>query len=443
MKNYKFIFLLLVITSFMTACEEDLLDQKPIDNLSIANYYNSQSDFQEAVVGIYDAFQTFADRNYLRFSELRSDNANGAKQADLEDISNDSPSLNTGITNELWQNLYRIVYLSNTILERIDDVEFKDPEIKNQSKGEAVFFRGLGHYYIGKFFGQGIVLTATINLGNAKNVGSLHDQDAFFSQAENDFGKAIGLLPATAEYGRVTRYVAESFLADCYMFTGQLSKAKPLLESVLKNAGASFEPVYANIHKEDHNQEVIFAATFADGDDIANTYPQVFVTVNGQLVDGYISFTNDLLNHFEDNDLRKTATLETGEWTSPVSGKTFTAAENEFRNIKLENGNNGKNQGTGDLIFLRYTDMLLYYAETLGSSTGMNNWTALGIVNRVRERAGLNALPGVTKNDILKERRSELVMEGQRWWDQVRTDNTKGIGKTYEVPEIEMSRMGL
>ena len=160
-------------------------------------------------------------------------------------------------------------------------------------------------------------------------------------------------------------------------------------------------------------------------------------------MDGFATYTEDLLAHFEDGDLRVASTLEVGDWTSPISGVSFTADQNEVRNIKLENGNDGDNRGVGDLIFLRYTDIFLYYAEALGNATGINGWTALSIVNTVRDRAGLPALTTVSLQDILDERRSEFVWEGQRWWDQVRTNNLGGMSATYDIPEIELSRMGL
>ncbi|KKN10201.1 hypothetical protein LCGC14_1038990 [marine sediment metagenome] len=432
-----------MVSLFLVNCEGELLNISPVSTISTSTFYKQPSDFEEALIGIYDAFQGFADNEYLRFTELRSDNSDGVEQASFVDISRDASSLNTGVTNGLWHRLYSFINLSNAILDRIDDVPFINESRKNSIKGQGLFFRGLGHYYVGKFFGEGVVLTSQIEITEAQNITSLVNQDALFSQAESDFSEAIDVLSVTVGFGEVSKYVAEGFLADYYMFTGQPNKAMPLLESVLQESDASWEPIFENIHATDQNQEVIFAAAFAGGIDIATSYPQWAVTTDGLLVDGFTTYTDDLLNHFEDGDLRRLATLEVGEWTSPISGITFAAAQNEVRNVKLENGNNGNNQGTGDIIFIRYTDMLLYYAEALENNTGINGWTARSIVNQVRERAGLPLLSEVNVDDILQERRSEFVWEGQRWWDQVRTNNTAGIEATYEVPEIELARMGL
>jgi hypothetical protein len=66
---------------------------------------------------------------------------------------------------------------------------------------------------------------------------------------------------------------------------------------------------------------------------------------------------------------------------------------------------------------MRYGDLLLMYAEALIGS-GSGNPTIP--FNEVRERAGLEGLSTVTLEDIKKERRLELAMEGFRFIDLVR-----------------------
>ncbi|MBQ2526334.1 MAG: RagB/SusD family nutrient uptake outer membrane protein [Bacteroidales bacterium] len=67
---------------------------------------------------------------------------------------------------------------------------------------------------------------------------------------------------------------------------------------------------------------------------------------------------------------------------------------------------------------LRLSDVYLIYAEA-SLLTGSNG-PALEYVNKVRERAGADALASVTFEDIWKERRLELAGEGDRWYDYVR-----------------------
>ncbi len=66
---------------------------------------------------------------------------------------------------------------------------------------------------------------------------------------------------------------------------------------------------------------------------------------------------------------------------------------------------------------LRLSDIYLVYAEAVVNT---DNAAAKEYVNKVRERAGADALETVTWDDIWKERRLELAGEGDRWYDYVR-----------------------
>lgn len=67
---------------------------------------------------------------------------------------------------------------------------------------------------------------------------------------------------------------------------------------------------------------------------------------------------------------------------------------------------------------LRLSDVYLVYAEA--SLLSGDAATALTYVNKVRERANATLLDEVTIQDIWKERRLELALEGDNWYDFVR-----------------------
>jgi len=63
-------------------------------------------------------------------------------------------------------------------------------------------------------------------------------------------------------------------------------------------------------------------------------------------------------------------------------------------------------------------------------------------INFIRERAGLVKVSSVTLSSILKERRAEMAMEHDRWFDIVRTGQGKSAmaadGKTFIVGTHEL-----
>jgi hypothetical protein len=70
---------------------------------------------------------------------------------------------------------------------------------------------------------------------------------------------------------------------------------------------------------------------------------------------------------------------------------------------------------------LRLAEVYLIYAEALlGNNAVTSDGQALKYYNAIRTRAGLATKTQITWDDIFNERRLELAMEGQEWYDIVR-----------------------
>ena len=79
---------------------------------------------------------------------------------------------------------------------------------------------------------------------------------------------------------------------------------------------------------------------------------------------------------------------------------------------------------------IRLEDVMLMYAEIVGPTT-----EGLNMVNRIRTRAGMDAIPACSDAEFQKyverERRLELAFEGIRWHDLVRHNNLQAIRDMY------------
>ena len=72
-------------------------------------------------------------------------------------------------------------------------------------------------------------------------------------------------------------------------------------------------------------------------------------------------------------------------------------------------------QGSGMwFINFRYAEILLIAAE---AAFELGDDTALGYINEVRDRAGIQQLKTLTLDDIVRERRVEFAFENHRYWD--------------------------
>jgi len=100
---------------------------------------------------------------------------------------------------------------------------------------------------------------------------------------------------------------------------------------------------------------------------------------------------------------------------------------------------------------IRYSDVLLMFAESKvqGASLGTTSgFSALSAINKVRDRVKLPLLNSVTQQDIWDERRAELALEEDRFFDLVRTGQAatvlSGLGfifpknNVYPIPSAQM-----
>jgi len=106
---------------------------------------------------------------------------------------------------------------------------------------------------------------------------------------------------------------------------------------------------------------------------------------------------------------------------------------------------------------IRYADVLLMAAEAINRSSAPDDAKAQGYLNQVRKRAFGDELHNITatgtslKQAIWEERRLELAMEGDRFFDLVRTGQAatvitgfvSGKNEVFPIPQRERDISGI
>jgi hypothetical protein len=200
------------------------------------------------------------------------------------------------------------------------------------------------------------------------------------------------------------------------------------------------------------------------GDDNEGTITQIFRGPRGNAQPGaevgwgFDIPTADLVAAYDSTDVRLHATiLSVGDTLWPGYDTTVLIAvpenpENRVSHKYFWEYNTPDNvpamsNDPANWRVMRYSDLLLLRAEAavqMGDAAA-----ALPFINLVRGRAGLAALTAVTLQDVYDERRRELALEGQRYFDIVRTGRGVAIlgargyteNKRYlPIPQLELDR---
>lgn len=438
-KNY----ILGTVVLLITACSSDFLEVTPKTFISSATFYQTESDYKQAVSGAYATLRTLYGDAYV-MGEMRSDNTDynyktndrGGQNIEKEDIAGFIDISTNQYSNRKYYACYKGISRCNAILDRIDGSTI-NATAKQTYGGEAKFLRAFYYFELVQYFGDVplYIKEVTSESGTALPRSSKAD---VYTQITKDATEAAAQLPATqTEKGRVTQGSAKTLLGYVYMTLKDYANAETALKSVT-TLGYDLMSNYADLFKTANKNSIesIFEVQYLQGTQgVQNNFTYQFIPAlvntnvitglvgNNQSFGGWNTPTDDLLAAYETGDQRKDGSISMG-YTDADGKFVFSPFTNKYLNP-----HSIFNNCNDDWIVYRYADVLLLLAECLNEEG--KSAEALPYLNKVRTRASLTNITATTqaalRDVIAKERRVELAFENHRWLDLVRT------GKAIEV----------
>jgi hypothetical protein len=443
MKN---IFHIIVIISVLTmsSCGKSFIERPPVSSVTIDVLYKTDKDFQDAVIGTYQALRN-QYANMWQFGDLRGDDAWIQVSNQPSSTAVDVFSINSSdaLLSNTWANYYIVINRANNIITKIQNAEVSVVKNKDRYIGEAKFLRAIAYFDLVRIFGDVQLITnvpsaeevlATPRTAVAKVYSDLIIPDLL------DAGTKLPMVYTGTEVGRATKGATKAMLGKVYMTIKDFVKAEAVLQeltiapytyALLANYNDLFD-----YSKNEHHSEYIFDIEYEEGlgglgSIFTNNFmPNVTALLNYYNIKGgfneSISPTMQLVNVWQAGDKRKDITVQCcGSWKNPSTGAVTifnsTTAQSYTMKYITSVGINGDSKANWKVV--RYADVLLMYAEALNE----NGKTAAALVplNQVRARAALAAYSGLSqgqlRDNIALERRFELSFEGHRWFDLVRT----------------------
>ena len=386
-----------------------------------------------------------------------------------------------------WNDYFKLTASANKLLSEIDNVDFSEvssklngigktpDELRTHYKAETRFLRALAYFDLVRFFGRVPATTKYLTTEEAFQLKQSEPTDVLENIIIPDLQYAVeNLSYAPFDYQgasrleRAAKPAAQALLARVYLTmegypyydTSHHDEAVSLLKDIIDYSAANSGKWWATtindweqmwVHEND-NKYFIFEIQYALAASMGN--PMTPVSVSWSLVNSewctknYVNadvityVANDLRSHFTDPDVdeadieyydkRGPATLSTisvsddGTYVDGSSSNCFNVKF--FENIKKREAM-GLQSIDGQMLnytwwpqnfpLIRFEDVLLMYAELVGPTTD-----GYAAINRIRQRAGLLPLSGLSADDfqtaVRRERQYELAGEGVRWHDLVR-----------------------
>jgi hypothetical protein len=457
------------------ACSNDFLSNEPYTEKVTENFYKTPKDAYEGVIAIYDILQREAYGGPLLISEEASDDCFGGygiadAQADLE-WDRFLYVSDKDMNKDTWKTLYQGIYRANILIENLDKIDWgTDTALKTKYEAEARFLRAHFHFQLAKMFGDIVALDHTLDASELYSprvapevTYALIAGDLKF--AADNLGSDNYSQPGNPNYGHITKWAAEAYLARTFLFytdyykkadlAGVVTKAQAVtyINDAVNNSGHALVADFSHLwlaaslqnFAGEGNTEMVWAIRFNEsGKGDWNLHEgnrfQVLIAPRGGAIGPYATgwggatVNPKLYNAYGLGDTRRDATIinfagegldfdaqkrEQRQYTGYAWKKYCPITNAAGTSIVEANGGNFQIDNYQDLAVIRFADVLLMASEL---NLGTNDGFAQTCLDRVRDRAYQNATHRLTvsKTAIMEERRLELALEGQRYFDLIR-----------------------
>lgn len=432
------------LTLMGTSCS-DFLQEPDQSNFTLENYFTKPEHAESVVNSIYESLRGNLGGGFggapwmmLEFGTGLANTELGQAQNSIfvRNLVNNSDN---GYGATYWTNNYRGIANANLAIAKIPEIPM-DEVAKKKYLGEARFLRAFYYYELVRIFGNIPLITDPVNLKSPELYPDQATSDEIYKLIEADLieAEASG-LPYTDASGRVSLGAVKSLLSSVYLtiagyplqkkeyYQKAADKAKEVINSGKFSLFASYDDLHNPSKK--NTGENIFMVQYA-----AFVLPSIWqssIVPYNQGISAYTDETGAIFanKEFVESYAKGDKRAEEKEFYyktfSLRKDRTQTRDLGGYYIYKLFDTEAQLTTTSSNLNWtvMRYAEVLLTYAEA-ANEAGDPTPAAYDAVNKIRQRANLAALSGLSKDQfreaVWKERWYELSFENKTWYDMAR-----------------------
>lgn len=428
-------FILIILFLLGTSACEDLLETEPTDFLSPSNYYETADQLNFARASVYDIlgqgalFGSFANYLYAWEGDIGYMNRSTLTTGPWNyNFSSADP-----YNSSYWSNLYNGINRASVVLANVDKNPEIDQTFRDQVRGEALFLRAYFYFQLVQYYGDVPLFegptTSVVDVDVPRaSIREVYDRIVADMTAAEPLVPEISTLGFS---GQVTKSAVRGMLARVHLhMAGEPLKdpngyaeasrwAKMVIDASVHQLNPSYPQIFMNMAGDKYDiKESIWEAEFSGNrtDQYIETTNQGWINGPASLVtsatgraDSYMSITAKFYNSFEPGDLRKWFSIAHFGYTNTnVNGsKTLTALPTtELAKYAMRPAKWRREYETllpkaptttpQNVPILRYTDVVLMYAEAQNELNNGPTAEVISLVNQVRERAWSKGVKSIT-----------------------------------------------
>lgn len=441
-----------LLLGIFTSCEDYLEIDAPNDKIVGSNVFLNDETAQSALVGLYNqlasaGFSSGGVSSVTVLGSLSADILMPIYTTNREYMEFEQHELlpNNFRNENLWASSYNIIYMTNALLEGVENNQSISDDIRRRINGEASFVRAFTYFYLTNLYGE-VPLILTTNY-KSNSLADRNSEEEVFGQVVTDLQNAIENLDdgySTGERTVVNKTAALALMARTQLYLENWRDAEIYSTQVLDQTG-----IYELLDDLDsvflaNSREAIWQISpEGRGYSLTNTQEGgVFIIHPLYYFLAQFKLEPTFVNSFSSEDKRLIKWIGFHEST-----------ENYFpHKYKIQNSTENATEYS---MVLRLAEQYLIRAEARARQGNLSG--ALLDLNRIRKRSDLVSISdiGVEQKELLRlifeERKKELFSEwGHRWLDIKRTGRATEIfggnntweltDKLYPIPEGEREK---
>lgn len=442
MKQYiKYMLLSLLAVATVPGCvslDEDLTGQPTSDK-----FFKTVDDFESFMAGAYTPLVKLygTDVPYVAGAGAEDVNTTVARWRGIEQVSYNAIGNPDEITSDLWNAYYTSISSCNTMIQICSQSELPAEQIAPFA-AEAKFLRAFNYFNLVRWFGEVPLLTEA-NQTNAAEEEQASVESIYNAIVTDLIAAENGLGTVHSVPSKPCRWTAKALLSKVYLamagfplnkteyYASARDKANEVIESRTYSMERNFQDLWYWSNRLT-NSEFIFAL-YASVDNGTGSYVNRAVRPWDHGEGGWGDWHSDK-RFLGDYPVGTGARYKGTFYLTMIDGTDWSETDYAQPYVaKLRDGgtNSGgyagppiTNLADGFFCMLRYSDILLVYAEAANKAEGAPSTTAYRHLNDVRTRAGLSELSGLSTTEfdaaVLDERNWELAFECNRWFDLCR-----------------------
>lgn len=477
----KIIYMVLSVLAFISCS----LDEQSFTEMRTKDYMKNASEAETVLLGVYEnlTHEHLYGYHLSLYFTLGTDQAvvSGGSTDSWRNVPCNFYSTSAAQVQETWAALYNAVYDANSFIEKLSVAVEGYGSVDKQKAAimmaEARALRAMFYFDLVRWYGNVVLMTSTEQSRKHPSTFVQSPAAEVYEFIEQELKYAIRILPYASEDSyrssnayRFSKAAAIGLLTKVYCtwagypvcdeskWQKAVATAKPLVESGKHGLLEDFEKLWSNTtngiwdSKESLIEVPFYANVISSGDPVGrigkwNGVPAPQRKTDFIRISSYWYVIPTFISQWKDysKDIRWRLSFADYQYDDNLDkkliGKGFEAAmsgsdsDRKPFNGKLypakwdlvkyaETFLSDANYTNTNWYILRYSDVLLLYAEALNELNKAPTTDAYEAINIVRRRAGLSNLSGLSydqfRQSIRDERSHELCFEGHRKQDLIR-----------------------